>query len=98
IMYHPLLKHLAPELLPFDTIRFGGGLNPDTFGFNAYIPQLVYGTNVIDSVRLVAFENADSFKYNLGIKKYNNEQIQLWSPSIRGRIRSDSVYALVNVD
>lgn len=97
IKHHPVLHTFMPGLLPFDTIRFSGGLNPDTFGFDAYVPRLAFADQAIDSGRIQISENRDSFKYSLALKQYLSGNIELHQPSVRGRIRNDSIYTLANI-
>lgn len=98
ITYNPLLNRWMPSLRPFDTLRFNSNLDRDTFNLNAYGSKLVYGDQVLDSIYINVKENRDTFSYQLGLKKYNMGDISLWSPSLRGLIRNDSIYALANVN
>lgn len=97
VNYSPLLTKLVPTLKPFDTIKFHSGLDRDTFGFELFAPRLAIGENKFDSTYAHVSENKDTFSYQLGMRKYTTGNIQLWSPSLRGLIRNDSIYALANV-
>lgn len=97
ITYHPRIKSWFPLLKPFDTIKIDAGFDPETLHLNVYAPRLIYGANRLDSVSVFVSENVDTMRYGVALKKFKQDQLELWSPSLNGRVHHDSIYAYVNI-
>lgn len=97
ITYHPVLNKFIPKLRPFDSISFQAIMDPDHLMLDMNIPQIFVGANVIDSGYVRIKENKDTFNFAVGLKQYENGPVRMYSPSVRGVIRNDSIYTLVNI-
>lgn len=97
VTYHPVLNSFLPSLKPFDSISFKSSLDDKTMNVSVDIPKIFFGTNVIDSGYVRIKENPDTFNYAVGLKTFENSPLKMYAPSIRGIIRNDSIYALVNI-
>lgn len=96
-VYHPILKTFLPNLYPFDSIQFNAQMDAVSLKLDMDIPQISYGGNILDSGYVRVNENKDTFNYSVGFKEFNNGPVRLRAPSLRGIIRNDSIYAVVNV-
>lgn len=96
-VYHPVLKTWLPDLKPFDSIKISAVLNPGAFNVDAYVPRIIYGKNRIDSGVVKIYEAGDTLRYAASLKKFSQNQLELWYPSITGALRQDSIYARITV-
>lgn len=97
VAYHPIMKTFIPSLSPFDSIRFESKMDANSLNLNMDIPMIYYGNNILDSGYVRVKENRDTFNYAVGFKEFSNDPLKMYAPSVRGLIRNDSIYALVNV-
>lgn len=97
VTYHPVLNKFIPKLRPFDSISFQAIMDPENLKLDMDIPQIFVGDNVIDSGYVRVKENKDTFNFAIGLKQYENGPMKMYSPSIKGMIRNDSIYTLVNI-
>jgi translocation and assembly module TamB len=95
VNYHPVIKTWMPELKPFDTIKLTASLSPAAMNLDAYIPRIIYGKNRLDSGVVKVYEAGDTLRYALSLKKYEQDQLQFWYPSVRGGLRNDSIYTRI---
>lgn len=95
--YRPILKTWMPDLKPFDTIKVSAVLSPSVFNVDAYLPRIIYGTNRIDSGVVKIYETGDTLRYAASLKRFSQGQLQLWYPSISGRLRNDSIYTRISI-
>ncbi|MFT4061413.1 MAG: translocation/assembly module TamB domain-containing protein [Edaphocola sp.] len=94
-VYHPVMKTWLPTLKPFDTVKFAANINPTTFNIDGSIPRIVYGTNRLDSGVVKIYEAGDTLRYNVSLKRFRQDQMQIWYPTIRGGLRNDSLYTRI---
>lgn len=97
VTYHPVLNTFVPNLNPFDSITFKSSLDEESLSVDIDIPKIFLGTNVIDSGYVRIKEHTDTFNYSIGLKSFENGLLKMYAPSIRGIIRNDSIYSLVNI-
>lgn len=97
VVYRPILKTWLRDLKPFDSIKLNSVLNPSTFTVDGYLPRIIYGKNRVDSGVVKIYEAGDTLRYGISLKRFSQDQLALWYPSISGGIRNDSIYTRIRM-
>lgn len=97
VTYHPILKTWLPDLKPFDTVKISAALSPSVFNVDAFVPRIIYGLNRVDSGVVKIYESGDTLRYAASLKRFAQDKLELWYPSIRGGLRNDSIYTRINI-
>lgn len=88
------LAGFVPDLKQMDTIRIAGSYNSQTpvLALQAAIPEVIYGTDTIESGNLQLSADKARLDYRLGINRVAiGTAIQLHEPSVYGQVANDKI-------
>ena len=97
VVYRPVLKTWLPGLKPFDSVKLSSVLTPTVFNINATVPKIINGKIRVDSGVVKVYEAGDTLRYSASLKRFSQDQLALWYPSLNGSLRKDSIYARVRI-
>ncbi len=91
IIDKPLLHSLLPGLTSFDSVHVDGTLTPRNLSLNVAIPNLVYGTNMIQN-GTIQIRGADSaFTYKINADEVSSGAFKLWYADIHGNLDQNTI-------
>ena len=87
----PILLKLIPEIKSLEPISITGRYNSvnDTIVFNAAIPKIVYGENIVTNALFNVDTKDNALVYNLMVDDVQNKLIQLPYTSVSGKVQDN---------
>ncbi|RXK81208.1 translocation/assembly module TamB domain-containing protein [Filimonas effusa] len=93
----PLVLQFVPALKGTDTVgarmTFNSEANDLQLALNA--PTVKYGTQAVTGLKLAANTEAEQLRYSVGAKNVNLGSMQLYSPSVNGKLADNKLAATV---
>lgn len=89
----PLLHVLLPEMVSTDTININANIDPKTLVLNVVAPQVIYGKNTIDSIKVNVNGVDSALTYVASLNKMTMPDLQLFKTSVSGELDNNEITA-----
>ena len=88
-----LIRKFVPELKSFETININGNYNADSqkIEIDAQIPQVLYGTNTLESTSLKITNENQALQYDLRVAALKSESFALNKVNINGDVANNII-------
>ncbi len=88
-----LIRKFVPELKSFETININGNYNADSqkIEIDAQIPQVLYGTNTLESTSLKITNENQALQYDLSVAALKSESFALNKVNINGDVANNII-------
>jgi hypothetical protein len=88
-----LIRKFVPELKSFETININGNYNADSQQIlvDAQIPQVLYGTNTLESTSLKITNENQALQYDLSVAALKSESFALNKVNINGDVANNII-------
>lgn len=88
-----LIRKFVPDLKSFETINITGNYNADSqnIELDAKIPQVVYGSNSLESTSLKITNEDQALQYNLDVASLKSESFALNKVNINGDVAQNTI-------
>jgi len=88
-----LIRKFVPELKSFETININGNYNADSqqILLDAQIPQVLYGTNMLENTNLKITNENQALQYDLSVASLASESFALKKVNINGDVAQNII-------
>ena len=93
----PILHTLLPSLVSLKTIKIDGHLSPRLLALHADIPNIQYGSSMLDN-GVVQVNGTDSaFTYKISLDRIAESKLQLWQTNISGNLNEKAISVNISI-
>jgi len=93
----PILHGILPDLKGFDTVHIDGKLSERVLVLNVIMPQVTYGSNIIDKAEAHVNGSDSALAYNVTADRISMSNMNFWYAKASGNVAAHGVSTNVSI-
>ncbi len=93
----PILHSLLPGLISLNDVEIDAQLKPSTLVFNANLPNIVYGSSVVQNGKVNIKETDSAFIYSVTADQVHQSSLVFWFADVHGKFDGKTLSSSVSL-